>query len=343
MAPELLSREEFVAWLSGKLEQAGLCARYDAEAFCLLYHGGTLALHTLFASYCERDDAGRALLLDEILGSLPASEPCLVPRLRVEETRLRGSELPHRLLTDNVALTLTRGPLSVPFETALEAALEQLIRQTVELPRRLAAGLYTGNWDDFNHSARIVLVPAMGLELAGDPVVLVPTRETLLITGTGETEGLTQALDRASRAQGHAVTVVPLRWTGASWARLELAPGHPLAARVRRLAFEDRHQEYAEQKGLLDALFRLQGESVKVASYQGYRVSGELISLATFVEGVETLLPEVDRVRLVDDSLPDEDRVVDERPWAELRASLGERMQLTEHWPPRWRVTRWRS
>lgn len=111
---------------------------------------------------------------------------------------------------------------------------------------------------------------------------------------------------------------------------------------MRKLSFDDRYQEYAEQKGLLDSLFRLEGREVEVAACAGYRLADGPITLACWVDGVETLLPEADRVMLVDAHLPEDDRVVSEPTWAELMDRLGHRMELTEHWPPRWRVSTWR-
>ncbi len=349
-----------MAWLTGKLAAAGLTARYDAEGFLLLVQGGTLPLHPIFQAYCENGADGREQLVESLLASLsrPTVEearPRLVPRLYsrtvVEEMRLRGRPLPYRLLTDNVALTLALDqPVSehflaawqLDFEEAVQIARENLRAATQAPPRLLGPGLYTGNWDDANHSARVLLVAEMGLPLRGDLVVFVPTRETLLITGSEEPEGLSLALEHLSQRHGHAVTVVPFRHASGSWERLQVEPVHPHRERLSRLTFDDRYQEYAEQKGLLDSLFRLQGREVRVASCRGFRTQDGLITLSTWVNGAETLLPETDRVMLLDRRLPEDSREVAEPTWAELRERYGDRMEPTEHWPPRWRVFNWR-
>lgn len=364
MGPELLGRDEFVAWLSGKLEQAGHGTRYDAAGFRLLLAGGALRLHRLFESFSEQDEEGRAVLLRQVLENLSSptvpgwneSRAHVIPRLYsrtvIEETRLHGAELPHVLLTDNVALTLAlehRGitgadleSWGVSFEEALEVALANLRAASSAPPRLLAPGLFAGNWNDANDSARVLMLLELNLPLKGDPVVFMPTREALFITGSEDTEGLGHALERLGQ-HGHAVTVVPFRHADGAWTRFEVEVDHPHSARLRKLAFDDRYQEYAEQKGLLDSLFRVQGRQVEVASCSGYRLKDGSVMTCSWVNGVETLLPETDRVMLVDNKLPEEDRVVSEPTWAELLERLGRRMTLTEHWPPRWRVCTWRA
>lgn len=366
MTPELLSRDAFVAWLTGKLEQAGLRARYDSDEFRLLLSEGTLQLHHLFHTYCEQDDEGREELLQHVLTTLSSPVPaswreCLVPRLYartvIEESRLRGKELPHELLTDNVALTLaldlptalksvTRIELEsweIDFEAGLEIASQNLRGCTPQPPCQVSPGLYVGNWDDTNHSARMALLPEMRLPVRGDPVVFIPTREALLITGSEDEEALHVAMEQVAHMHGHAITVVPFRWTAEEgWTRFQVEAGHRHCPRLRKLTFDDRYQEYAEQKGLLDSYFRRLGRKVDVAACQGYRMKDETITICAWVDGRETLLPETDRVMLVDEARPEEDPVAEEPTWNELLERFGHRMELTEHWPPRWRVTSWK-
>lgn len=76
-----------------------------------------------------------------------------------------------------------------------------------------------------------------------------------------------------------------------------------------------------------------------MAACQGHRTPEQTITLCAWVNGTRTLLPETDRVILVDERLPEEDQVVDEPTWSELRQRYHDRMELTEHWPARWRLS----
>jgi hypothetical protein len=96
--------------------------------------------------------------------------------------------------------------------------------------------------------------------------------------------------------------------------------------------------EYFEQKTLMEKLHEVQGEYAPfVASYSVLQKkdSEEILSYAVWGEGVDTLLPEADRVVFM--QAPDKN--VGFVPWSRVREVMGAEMEeVPDLYPKRFRV-----
>ncbi len=101
--------------------------------------------------------------------------------------------------------------------------------------------------------------------------------------------------------------------------------------------------EYAEQKALMEKLHEVQGEYAPfVASYSVLQKkdSEEILSYAVWGEGVDTLLPEADRVVFMKAPDINEGFV----PWSRVREVMGSEMEeVPDLYPKRFRVREYPS
>jgi uncharacterized protein YtpQ (UPF0354 family) len=82
----------------------------------------------------------------------------------------------------------------VPFEDAYEVACENLQELTKHVLEQEAQGVWSSPWrDNYDPSRMLLLDYIRHHEIVGDPVVMVPNRDTLLLTGSKDAKGLGQA------------------------------------------------------------------------------------------------------------------------------------------------------
>ena len=89
------------------------------------------------------------------------------------------------------------------------------------------------------------------------PVIAVPDRDTLIITGSEDLTGLEYMAAAREKAleQPRLVSTQPLILDDRSWAALRLPEDHPLYARYRMCAMQARMADYNEQQALLQTLY----------------------------------------------------------------------------------------
>jgi hypothetical protein len=86
----------------------------------------------------------------------------------------------------------------ISFDTALTHALENLRRRSSEPLEMLAPGTCGSTWRDNYDTSRMLLDEVVRrCPVRGEPVVLLPHRDLLLITGSRDEEGLVLAAERA--------------------------------------------------------------------------------------------------------------------------------------------------
>jgi hypothetical protein len=202
-------------------------------------------------------------------------------------------------------------------------------------------GLYRSRWRDRLDGSRLLLPGVLrGLSLEGDPVALLPNRDTLLVVGSEDPDGLGWAL-RA--ALGHldedpgALHGCPLRLRGFQWEPFQAGEG----AACRPLLDRFRHRclaaEYARQKHLLDRRHGLAGSTgVTVAPLQlEPSPDGPARSFTVWSPSMgETWLPKADRIHLAGSPGPSPARI----PWDRLAAGLGPRLEPVGLFPERYRL-----
>lgn len=360
------SRKGFAALLGRELKARGLETTVHPAEYTLTVRLGErdllLNLENLFDEY-QRAPSGsrpdvvkRMLVMIERMArpvavSRQQAQSILVPRLygraMVEEDRLRGVPMPHRLCTDQVAITLGLDfPESIQgvsqaqldfwemdFERAFRYAHDNLWRRSNRDLLALCPGVFQGNYEDGNDAARIVLQPLLlRLAVKGDPVAFVPDRGMLFVTGADDADGIGAALAHLGELKlKRQLSLSPLRLTGDQWVPLELPPGHPHGPSLARLRFEEKTFDHRQQKEFLESL----ESDVLVADCAPMveRETGAFFHLASWSLEDAWLLPECEHTLLF--KRDDESAAPRQLTWEETRRQFP--LKPTENWPPRWR------
>ena len=142
------------------------------------------------------------------------------------------------------------------------------------------------------------------LPLQGDPVVVVPNPDTLLVAGSEDPGGLARLMEAAVeflQEDRQAQNACPMRLSNFLWAPWQAPAGHPAAKLLARIHRRRLLEEYGRQKALLDRVHRQAGQPVTVAPLHLERgESGAVTSRTFWQQGVgEGWLPEADQVGLV--------------------------------------------
>jgi len=186
----------------------------------------------------------------------------------------------------------------------LQQARSNLLARGADGFRRLGPGRYRSTWRDSLDGSRMLLPGILQrLELAGDPVVLVPDRDTLLVVGSDDPGGVAWALEAALAFLDEAPQALngcPLRLRNYCWEPFRVQPGHPAAPLLSRIERRRLRDEYAHQKHLLDQRHGAQGKAINVAPFRLEKTpAGTVASVTLWSQPLgEAWLPKADRVGL---------------------------------------------
>jgi hypothetical protein len=164
----------------------------------------------------------------------------------------------------------------VSFYEALEVARENL-EQTPCSFAKVGDFMYgSATGDSYDASRLLMLDLIRRMEVKGCPIALVPNRETLLVTGSDDVEGLEAVAKIAEKAldDPRPINAIPLRLDGTEWVEWMPPADHPLYAKFRLLELQSLGREYADQKPALEALYEKQGIDRFVATYLGRAKQG---------------------------------------------------------------------
>lgn len=229
----------------------------------------------------------------------------------------------------------------VTVDEAFEAAREN-IRAIGGAFEGAEGHIYVGAWDD-SYAASRVMVPEMILKLRvqGRPIVALPNREFLIVTGSSDHAAMQQMGKMIAEAENEP------RFESGVVLSLEDDGWRPFLPPESSEAYDilHRHQvaslwrDYDEQKRLLDDLHEKRGTDVHVATFAAHedRVTHELSTVAVWSEGVEALLPRAEKIGFTAGD-PEDPSVLGTAPWKRVREVCGDLMELTNYWPDRWRV-----
>ncbi len=221
-------------------------------------------------------------------------------------------------------------------EGALSRALDNLRPRSASAFASLKPGLFASQWRDGHDASRLLLPDLIAaLPVKGDPVALVPTRNTLLVAGADDRSALLALADAGAETlftTDQPLSAQPLRLRDGKWTDFvmdaeELAPFYDLMRGQWT-------REYAEQKQLLDQLHAQSGDDILVASYAPMqnRHTGKPFCMTFWVDGFVNLLPRADAVVLKSAA---EVMVV---PWRAATAVVAHRLAPTDHYPIRYRA-----
>lgn len=320
-------------------------------------------LNNYIAALCE-NQRSRALPLDE-------ARPLLLPvirsrgmieELRLHQVRTEGDDLDFSPVylpmgDDAVVLlaidhpestaTLVQGPdksWGITLEEGLAIALTNLRDTTADSFVEVVPGLFRGDWNDSYDISRIFLPDVLErLPLKGRPVFMVSSRETLLVTGDHDGHALAAMVELGLQAasEGRAISTGLYCYEDGKVATYPVQ--HPLLqARLARMRYLTTKNEYDTQKHALDLIHQENSTDIFVANYQLYAAQedpDQLFSIASWTEGVDSLLPRVDRLVLVrpnEDCSDAETRAVS---WEQAMALLGDLLEEAPgFYPPRYRT-----
>jgi hypothetical protein len=221
---------------------------------------------------------------------------------------------------------------------AMEVARRNLDEST-SMYASIGEKLYCFTSGDSYDASRLTLIDRiLGLEIAGKPVAMVPTREQLYITGSDDELGLKMMSELASEVLGgpYSLSGVPLILNDREWSDWMPPEDHPMYPRFKKMGTQWIGTLYAEQKRLLDSLHQREGIDLFVASFSGVtKEGGEIVTYCVWGEGVDSLLPVTEKVVIMKHG---HQRPVALGDWSLVMEVAGELMEPTDHYPARYRV-----
>ncbi|RKH29121.1 hypothetical protein [Corallococcus sicarius] len=145
-----------------------------------------------------------------------------------------------------------------------------------------------------------------GCEVKGERVVTVPNRDSLLITGAEDAEGLLEVAEAtmAGLKAPRPVDGRALRLTADGWRPFLPEPGSPSRSLLENLAFASRVRGYQEQTERLRRQHEKEGSQLYVAGYVPEQdAKGRFFGQTLWFNDGETLLPRADVILFMDTSL----------------------------------------
>lgn len=337
------SQDAFAKMLMKRMRRAGMEGlQYDAEKFSVRIGKDWVAfLGNAYAEYCRGDKQQREAVINTFMQAWSTqrhgipddfedAKPDLMPLLRarsyyeVDVARAgNGAALPipYEIVADSLCLalaydlpksmaTVTEDQLEkwgVSLYEALEVA-KQNLRERTESYGQIGSVYTMANGDSYDASRLVLTDWVQGLDLRGDPIAMVPNRETLLVTGSEDSDGLAALATIAVEAFQHErrISGIPLRFADGEWQEWTPPLDHKCLPEFDRLRVATRGGEYESQKVVLDKRHLETGRDVFVASYAALQedATGRIKSYCTWARGVPSLLPKTDLIMMV---VPQED------------------------------------
>ena len=348
---------------------------YDQDRFRLLSGSVVYNLHNVFTEARRAWPwQRRALARRHVLGFLSASTrrqvtdwaeaatriyPIVRDRYYVEAIRIGREqdrlELPHRALNERLCVTLaidhptlvqltSKADLDrwgVDFEEALDQAVLNLKTKTESPLQRIAPGLYLSTWRDDYDAARILLDETFrNLEVEGDPVVILPHKNCVLVTGSHDQQGLVRALKLAEgqMKEAHPISVLPFvrRWP--NFEPFKPDEVHAAYTYWRHLSLVEAASVHADQAELLQESCPPDVYVARFTPTGTDQSGGATSSYSVWSSGVDTLLPRTEQLALFDPDGSDEGELLGVFAWEDIEQVCGDLLEPTEHYPVRFRA-----
>lgn len=230
------------------------------------------------------------------------------------------------------------------FEEAYEVACANLREITKHTLNAAAPGVWVSPWRDNYDPSRMLLIDYIRHhQVAGDPVVMVPNRDTLLLTGSEDSNGLEKMVEMAEAAYEHprSLSGVAFHLTAEDeWVPFLPESRHPQYEKYRLLHIKSLASVYEEQKAVLNELHEKTGKDIFVAGYSAIEMkdTGEIHSYCVWSEGVIAFLPKTDYIYFFRPRGDQDGEVVATVPWADAEAVLGDRIKPVGVYPERYLV-----
>ncbi|MGL5002767.1 MAG: hypothetical protein ACRDAM_07480 [Casimicrobium sp.] len=220
--------------------------------------------------------------------------------------------------------------------------MDNLREKTADKWHQFDSGVFVGAWEDYYDASRMLLPDALyRLNLPGDPIVFIPSRETLIVTGSRDANAQSIAIELALKIYSERprrISMTALAHVNGQWK--SFVPEGETGARLLTLQKAILAEEYETQKEDLQKAMEDAGDDVFVASVMRIKQnhSEEILSLCTWTDGVDTLLPVTDLLafgRLGEDKKFSKSATV---PWDVAVRHAGHLLESTPYLPTRFRV-----
>jgi hypothetical protein len=355
---------------------------YDAADFRLVTQGEDRQIFNLSNVYGEYSNASadkqKTILRNAVrswfsrLKGIPESfedaAPDLLPvvrnrsafefvRLRTQLENMGTPNWPHRPLAEHLGVGIVFDlPESmvqiqqhqveewgVTFEEAFETACRNLWEISLHEFQSPRPGVWVSPWND-NHDVARLLLPELikHHEVRGHPVLMLPNRDTLLVTGSEDEAGLAYLAERVKEAmeQPRFLTGIAFHLVDDFLVSYLPEEDHPQFAALQMLRVQSLARDYAEQQELLNSLHEKSGEDVFVASFSALasKETGRVQTYCVWSEDVDSLLPQTDRVFFVRKGEGERVDLVGSAEWDKLQDVVGDLLAPQGIYPERYRV-----
>jgi hypothetical protein len=333
-----LNKDQFAQKMADSIRLAGETGKitYNRDGFILHCEKGSLQLHNAYEQYDKSPPAQRPSVLQQFTrgwfaGRRPVPEvfeeakpgvlPIVRERAHFDWTPGRqgsgDSVLVYRHLDDYHAVGLVYdfpevtarineailNNWGVTFEEAYDSAIQNL-REISCSPkfRRDPAGFYFSDYRDNYDPARLLLPDLFAdLNLQGDPVVILPTRGEMLVTGADETDRLAAMAKSAwsLASMPRFWSGIPMRLVDGRWTTYQPKANHPASLWLRKLRACSLSRDYGWQQ---EVLVPRDGQDTFIASFTVMvdPRSEEPLSYCVWTKGIQSLLPRTDLVGFAD-------------------------------------------
>lgn len=270
-------------------------------------------------------------------------------------------EIPHVIIGDEFAaglsydfpdamIQITGRQLAkwgVSFDEVYKCALDNLRKRSEKPLDEPVPGVFIANWQDGYGASRMLLTEKLvSLHLKGSPVVMLPSAEDLVMTGSEDLDGLHSILNviEPMADKPRSMVGVPLVFRGGEWMPFEIPEGHPLYERFRVLRISATARSYADQRGVVSEWLQSIGEPAVVTPYLAtQRRDGSVSSCSVWPEGVACVIPRADSVVFTADSQDDQQELVACNSWEKVLEVVGGLLKPTPFHPELYRVERFPS
>ena len=278
-------------------------------------------------------------------------------KMQIVNRGMAAPDWPLRLLAEHFAVCLvydlpesihqiqhsTLEKWQIELDDAMTVATANLRAMTDQPLESIIPGVWQSTWRDNHDIARVLLTDFIRQhEVQGDPVVLLPNRDTLLLTGSDDETGLgaIAALAEEALQSPRPMNGMALRLTGDEWVPFMPSPDHAEFARFRLLLIRSLGQDYEEQKELLNEANEKTDDDIFVAGFKARQnnETGEIVSYCVWSKDVDTLLPKTDEVFFYVSQGEDKGDIAARASWASVIEVVGDLMHADGNYPQRFRV-----
>jgi hypothetical protein len=209
-------------------------------------------------------------------------------------------------------------------------------------------GFYIGGWHDDYDSSRILIPEIFArLDLGGDPVVSLPNRNFLLVTGSENEDGIKAMLKQAEeivRTKSRPMNPAPLLLKDDEIADFSISENSLIFNDVERAKKVSALFYYQQQTENLTKLYEQKGKDLFVAKYTlNQLVGGGYESYSVWSKTVASLLPKTDFIAFFDPAKPESQRTLGLAKWEEVMRIAGDLLLDTQMFPARFYVSKFPS